>query len=241
MKRVTDDLYKHNRELHEFGYIVSHNLRSPVANIMGITNFMEMEMDDPETIAYCVRNLKGSVFRLDEVIKDLSKILSTTDNSVDLVLEKVDLAETVGNIQQDMAEKIERSNTCIDITPGTFVIFSHKAYIYSIFFNLISNSIKYRTKADPFIDIHLSQDAETIFILFRDNGCGIDLNRHGEDLFKPYKRFHTHIEGKGLGMFLLKSHVEALGGEISLTSEPGNGTTFKISLLKGDTVLTEKN
>jgi PAS domain S-box-containing protein len=241
MKRVTDDLYKHNRELHEFGYIVSHNLRSPVANIMGIANLMEMEKDDPETIAYCVSNLKGSVSRLDEVIKDLSKILSTTDNSVDLVSEKVDLAETVRNIQQDMADKIEKSNTRINITPGTFVIYSHKAYIYSIFFNLISNSIKYRSEADPFIDIQLSQDADNVFIIFTDNGCGMDLNRHGEDLFKPYKRFHTHVEGKGLGMFLLKSHVEALGGEINLTSKPNRGTTFKISLLKGEMVATKKN
>ncbi|MEO7215158.1 HAMP domain-containing sensor histidine kinase [Mucilaginibacter sp.] len=84
------------------------------------------------------------------------------------------------------------------------------------------------------MDIHLSQDAKMIFIIFTDNGCGIDLDRHGEDLFKPYKRFHIHIEGKGLGLFLVKSHVEALGGVISLTSAMGMGTTFKITLLKGD-------
>jgi PAS domain S-box-containing protein len=234
MKRVTNDLYKHNRELHEFGYIVSHNLRSPVANIMGITNLMEMEKDDPETIAYCLNNLKSSVSRLDEVIKDLSKILSTTDSSVDLVSEQVDLAETVRNIKKDLSDKITRSHTRIDITPGTFRIYSHKAYIYSILYNLISNAIKYRSEQEPLIDIHLSQDEEMIFIKFTDNGCGIDLERHGDDLFKPYKRFHTHIEGKGLGMFLVKSHVEALGGEISLASQAGMGTTFEISLLKGE-------
>ncbi|MEO7215593.1 PAS domain-containing protein [Mucilaginibacter sp.] len=143
MKRVTDDLYKHNRELHEFGYIVSHNLRSPVANIMGISNLMELDKDEPETISYCLKNLKSSVSRLDEVIKDLSKILSTTDSSMDLIIEQVDLAETVRNIRKDLAEKIVRSHTRINITPGTFRVYSHKAYIYSIFFNLISNSIKY--------------------------------------------------------------------------------------------------
>jgi PAS domain S-box-containing protein len=233
MKRVTDDLYKHNRELHEFGYIVSHNLRSPVANIIGIANLMETEKDDPETIAYCVNNLKNSISRLDEVIKDLSKILSSTDNSVDLISEKVDLSETVRNIEEDLSDKITRSHTRIDLTPGTFRIVSHRAYIYSIFFNLISNAIKYRSERDPFIDIQLSQDEERVFIKFTDNGCGIDLERHGEDLFKPYKRFHTHIEGKGLGLFLVKSHIEALGGEISLISTVGKGTTFSISLLKG--------
>jgi signal transduction histidine kinase len=204
---------------------------------MGIANLMETEKDDPETIAYCVNNLKSSTSRLDEVIKDLSKILSTTDSSVDLIAEQVDLAETVRNIKKDLSDKITRSHTRIDITPGTFCIYSHKAYIYSIFFNLISNSIKYRSDDEPVIDIHLSQDEESVFIKFTDNGCGIDLERHGEDLFKPYKRFHTHIEGKGLGLFLVKSHVEALGGEISLTSTVGKGTTFTISLLKGEVPL----
>jgi signal transduction histidine kinase len=153
---------------------------------------------------------------------------------VDLVSEQVDLAETVRNIKKDLSDKITRSHTRIDITPGTFRIYSHKAYIYSILYNLISNAIKYRSEQEPLIDIHLSQDEEMIFIKFTDNGCGIDLERHGDDLFKPYKRFHTHIEGKGLGMFLVKSHVEALGGEISLASQAGMGTTFEISLLKGE-------
>jgi signal transduction histidine kinase len=71
-----------------------------------------------------------------------------------------------------------------------------------------------------------------INIKFIDNGCGIDLERHGDELFKPYKRFHIHIEGKGLGLFLVKSHVEALGGEISVVSKPGTGTTFTICLPK---------
>lgn len=101
MKRVTDDLYKHNRELHQFGYIVSHNLRSPVANIMGIANLMELEKDGPETVTHCLNNLKSSVSRLDGVIKDMSKILSSTDSSAVLVFEPVDLSETVRNIKND--------------------------------------------------------------------------------------------------------------------------------------------
>ena len=205
LKRVTDDLYKNNRELHEFGYIVSHNLRSPIANIMGIATLMEMEANDPDTVNDCIKNLKKSISRLDEVIKDLSKILSSTDSSAELTTEQVDLAETIRNIETDMADKIAGSHTRIKVTPGTFLLYSHKAYIYSIFFNLISNSIKYKSEQSPLIDICISQDLDKILIRFTDNGCGIDLNRHGEELFKPYKRFHTHIEGKGLGMFLVKA------------------------------------
>jgi PAS domain S-box-containing protein len=232
MKRITDDLYKHNRELHEFGYIVSHNLRSPVANIMGIATLLEIEKDDPETVSFCTHNLKSSIARLDEVIQDLSKILSTTDSSVELILERVDLAETIRHVKTDLADKILQNQARIDVTPKTFPIYSHKAYIYSVFFNLIANSLKYRSEKVPVISIHLSRKEATDCIVFTDNGCGIDLERHGEELFKPYKRFHTHVEGKGLGLFLVKSHVEALGGKISVVSAPAAGATFTIGLPK---------
>ena len=234
MKHVTEDLYKRNRELHEFGYIVSHNLRSPVANIMGIATLLEMETDDPETVAHCVKDLKVSIFRLDDVIKDLSKILSSTDSSVDLLTEPLNLSEIIGNVQTDLAEKIAQTNTRIEVNGGTSPICSHKAYIYSIFFNLISNAIKYRSAKAPLIKIDIVHDAAAVAIKVSDNGIGIDLNRHGHELFKPYKRFHSHLEGKGLGLFLVKSHVEALGGQITVVSEQGEGTTFNIWLPQND-------
>jgi PAS domain S-box-containing protein len=233
MKRITDDLYKHNRELHEFGYIVSHNLRSPVANIMGLANLLEIEKDDPDTVSYCTTNLKIAITRLDEVILDLSKILSATDSSEELVAEEVDLAETIRNIETDLADKIGRSEARIVVTPGTFLILSHKAYIYSIFFNLISNAIKYRSDNNPVIRVNVEHQDQMVQIVIADNGIGIDMERHGEDVFKPYKRFHTNVEGKGLGMFLVKSHIDALGGSISLSSTPREGTTFTILLPTG--------
>lgn len=230
MKRITDDLYKHNRELHEFGYIVSHNLRSPVANIMGIATLLEIEKDDPETVAYCTTNLKHAISRLDEVILDLSKILNATDSSVELDKERIDLSETIFNINTDLADKISRNNARIEMTPGTFFIQSHKAYLYSIFLNLITNAIKYRSETDPVIAVDISFEDTMIRIVFSDNGRGIDLERHEVELFKPYKRFHADVEGKGLGLFLVKSHIDVLGGEISVSSKPGAGTTFTIML-----------
>lgn len=230
MKRITDDLYKNNQELHEFSYIVSHNLRPPVTNIMGIATLLEMEQDDPETVSYCATNLKTSISRLDEVILDLSKILNATDSSVDRAAEPVDLTETILNIETDLADKLLRNHVQIKVSPGTFVIHSHKAHVYSIFFNLITNAIKYRSESDPVISVGFVSKGAMVYIIFTDNGLGIDLDRYGDDLFKPYKRFHTDVEGKGLGMFLIRSHVETLKGEISVISEPGAGTSFHIIL-----------
>lgn len=232
MKRITEDLYKHNRELHEFSYIISHNLRSPVANIMGIADLLEMDMDDRETVSYCTTSLKTSIGRLDEVIRDLAKILKATDGSAELMFEQIDLAEIIRNIEIDLADKVSLNHARILVTPGSLFIHSHKAYIHSIFFNLISNSIKYRTKENPVIAIDMSDMDNNVKIIIKDNGRGFDLERHGEDLFKPYKRFHSGVEGKGLGMFLVKSHIDMLGGDIEVSSKPGEGTLFMISLPK---------
>lgn len=230
MQRVTADLFKRNRELHEFGYIVSHNLRSPVANIKGIAMLMESEIDHPDKVKQYISSLTSSISRLDEVIVDLSKILSSQDNPASLNLEELDLRDIITNIQTDLAENISKTNTLIYLTGGSFIMRSHKAYVYSIFLNLISNSIKYKYKEAPVIAIDIVHQNEIIMIHYKDNGTGIDLSRHGEDIFKPYKRFHSAIDGKGLGLFLVRSHIEAMNGQISIMSEPNKGVSFTISL-----------
>jgi signal transduction histidine kinase len=101
--------------------------------------------------------------------------------------------------------------------------------LYSALFNLIGNAIKYRSVKKPEILIQIDQSALETKIKISDNGIGIDLVKHGDDLFKPYKRFATEIEGKGLGLFLVKSHVEALHGTITVESNIGVGTSFIIT------------
>lgn len=230
LKRLADDLYKRNRELYQFGYIVSHNLRKPVANIMGIATLLESEMDDFETVTACTRNLKTSIESLDDVIKDLSKILSDTDGSTRLQKECIDLFELIENIKASLKDVIAQSGAVIEaaLQPGTII--SHKAYIYSIFYNLVSNAIKYKSDKPPMVKIAVHADEETVYIMVSDNGIGIDTDKHADELFKPYRRFNFNAEGKGLGLFLIKSHIDALDGKIYIHSKAGHGTTFNISL-----------
>jgi signal transduction histidine kinase len=117
------------------------------------------------------------------------------------------------------------------LLPETPVVFnSHKAYLYSILFNLISNAVKYRSEQSPVIRVEVTLENSDLRIQVADNGTGIDLQKHGQAIFKPYQRFNTTKEGKGLGLFLVKSHVKALNGTIEVTSEPDRGTTFAILL-----------
>jgi PAS domain S-box-containing protein len=233
LRLFTDELFKRNKELQQFGYIISHNLRSPVANILGIANLLEMEKDDPETIAHCARSLTTATTSLDHVIKDLNQILSINDHAAELMKEPVNLNELIGIVIADLLPMIERAGAMIETDLGPVVLNLHKAYLYSIFFNLISNSIKYRSMEAPRIRITAENTDQNTTIKVSDNGIGIDLVKHKEELFKPYKRFETSVEGKGLGLFLIKSHVDALNGTLTLASEPGKGTTFIFDLPNG--------
>ncbi len=230
LQRFTQELFKRNKELQQFGYVISHNLRSPVANIIGISNLLEIDRDDPETVDHCVKSLKVAINSLDSVIKDLSTILSINDDTAGLIKETINLSELINNVSADLAGIIEHTETIIHNDTNGIELVSHKAYLYSIFYNLISNSIKYRSANVPQISISARLEKDKVTVNVADNGIGIDLVRHEGEIFKPYKRFETSIEGKGLGLFLVKSHVEVLNGEISISSTLGKGTTFTIIL-----------
>jgi len=109
-----------------------------------------------------------------------------------------------------------------------------KSCLYSIFYNLISNSLKYRhPDVAPIIEITSHRINNKTRLRFKDNGLGIDVEKNADLLFGLYKRFHFHVEGKGLGLFMVKAHVEVLGGKINLASEVNKGCEFKIEFDEG--------
>ena len=230
MGRVTADLFERNRELHEFAYIISHNLRSSVANIKSLATLMEMETEIPLQLLPYLANLNSSISSMDEVIIDLSKILSTNNRAAELKIEPIDLQVIIKLIKDDLATKIVQSHARINIAGDLLIIYSHEAYIYSILFNLIGNSIKYKSNVSPMINIEVRHIAEKLIIHYTDNSFGIDLSRHGKDIFKPYQAFHPTLKGKGLGLFLVKNYIEALGGSLHLKSEVNQGLSYTITL-----------
>ena len=230
LKRLADDLYKRNRELQTFSYVVSHNLRLPVANIAGLVSLLEMDKDDPETFEESLLKLRASTNSLDNVITDLSKIVSIGDSAIELTRECIDIVQVIVSVEADLASIIEHSGTTIKYIDKPFRILSHKAYMYSIFYNLVYNAIKYKGNRAPEISINIITNAQSAIITVTDNGVGIDLDKHLDDLFKPYKKFNPEISVKVLGLFLVKNHVEALNGIILVESELGLGTTFSIIL-----------
>ncbi len=227
--KMLSDIVQHNKDLEQFAYIISHNLRSPVANILGLSTLIENSPEmDKKTFEECMKGLTLSVKKLDEVIVDLNYILQTR-KEINEKKEVVNFLELTNNIKTSINSQLQNQNITISTHFDVSEFFTIKSYIYSIFFNLISNSIKYRNPTTPLsIDIQSKKINNKLVLEFKDNGLGIDLVTHGHTLFGLYKKFHTHIEGKGIGLYMVKTQVEILGGKISVASEVNIGTTFTI-------------
>ena len=227
--KTNDELVKHNNELLQFSFTVSHNLRGPVARMLGLMNLISISNDAAEKNAY-IELLQKSTNELDAILKDLNLIIDTR-NGISKVREKIFLVDEWKKGISLLQGYIKSEYTITtDFTTVTHV-YAVRAMIQNIFFNLISNAIRYRS-ADRSLSIEVSSYRKelTTFIKIKDNGLGIDLVAHGDSIFKLYKRFHTHVAGKGLGLYLIKTQVETLGGSIAVESEINKGTTFTISL-----------
>ncbi len=228
LKKINEELIFRNEQLDKYVYVISHNIRGPVATLIGLIDLLEHETDNGK-ITMIVNNMGKTTQKLDEVIIDLNKVLSAK-NIVKDAKENVNLKLLMEDVCQILSHEIKQvhANTILDFN-GVNQLYTIKSYLHSVFFNLLSNAIKYRNENVP-LEIKISSVAKNdgIEIYFSDNGLGIDLATNREKIFGLYKRFHIHVEGKGLGLHLSKSQIEALGGTIAVESEVNKGTSFII-------------
>jgi signal transduction histidine kinase len=228
-EKITNDLLQRNNALEQFTYIISHNLRAPVANIIGLAAYSSTIKIEDEEVGEIIKNISRSADKLDEVISDLNQVLqvnkSVTEN-IDLVL----LPALIEDIKFSIKNLIEKEQVSIVCNfEGNGEIYSLKSFMHSIFYNLILNSIKYR-RADttPIINISTKITDGNMTIVYNDNGRGIDISKYGNEIFGLYKRFDTSVDGKGMGLFMVKMQVESLGGNIAINSAIDKGSTFTI-------------
>ena len=229
-EKMINEMVQRNRDLEQFSFIVSHNIRSPISTLLGLTSMMEYELSEDEKEAL-VKGIKQSATKLDTVIRDVNDILNVKK---ELLQSKVNIKLNllVNSVMGDIQGMINKSSAKIDVDFSAIdSVNTVSPYLYSIFLNLISNGIKYaKLEVAPEIKIWTEKKEDLIFIYFSDNGIGIDLKKNKEHIFGLYKRFNLEIEGKGMGLFMVKTQVAALNGTIEVESEPGVGTTFKIML-----------
>ena len=222
---------KQNERLLNFSYIISHNLRSHTSNIASIVSLIqssetEQEKEQMMQLLVSVSNL------LNETMLHLNEVINIRTN-VNLVTESLNLKEYIDNVMKIFSEQIISKEVKIsNLIPDDLMINYNPAYLESILFNLISNAIRY-SHPDRKISIVLkwviANDKKILEI--SDNGIGIDLVKYGSKIFGMYKTFSNDPTSKGVGLFITKNQIEAMGGTITVESKLNVGTTFKIEIV----------
>ncbi len=229
--RLIEQIQRRNADLENFSYVLSHNIRSPVANILGLLHIFEGRDELSDFNQQILSHLDETAAHLDEMIRDLNYILQVRRTGT-LPTETIHLKELIEKVQHTLAREIRDSGAVIDVDlTNCTTLQSNPAYLHSILFNLFSNAIKYhRPGKIPLLKLSARKEKGEVILTMQDNGIGMDLSHDPERIFGLYTRLTSEKQGKGIGLYLVKEQVTALGGTIAVESKPGKGSTFTIRL-----------
>jgi two-component system, sensor histidine kinase LadS len=232
LAQSNEELKKHVHQLEQFSFIAAHNLRAPVARILGLVNILDYVNPGNPDNSGILNKIVASAHDLDVIVHDLGAILDAQKNKIEKT-ECIDINRLIEKIIHRHKPDIDHDGIIIETLIAAPCVVAVPAYLDSILSNLISNSVKYRAEhRTPIILIATEETNLNATIIVHDNGIGFDSKLFNHKLFEPFQRFHTHKDGKGLGMFLVKTQVIAMNGTIALTSEPDVGTHVIITLPK---------
>jgi light-regulated signal transduction histidine kinase (bacteriophytochrome) len=222
----TAELELANRQLIDFCNIVSHNLRAPLVNISLLVDYLKESKDEDEQIDL-LKKTKLVTNHLNEVFSELVESIQIKQDT-EIRSDKIILKDCLDSILIGFGSEIEAYEADIQINfNDVHEVYNPRTYIDSILTNLISNALKYKSPdRKPVVKIKLEKINGNIILSVTDNGLGIDLIKHRDNLFKIRKTFHKHPDAKGFGLYLIKTQVEAIGGKIWATSIPNIGSTF---------------
>lgn len=225
LRKLVETTAEQNGRLKDFSYIISHNFRSSVANIEGLIGVLK---DDPSNLEY-MRMLQQTTSKLSEAIGNINELLNFEKGVTDMDRQATNVCEVINNVIELNNKVIKEKNLEIEIdVPKDLVLRTIPVYLESILHNLITNAIKYgTTQSRKKINIRSRVHKKFVSLKVQDFGLGIDLKKYQDKVFKLGSRFHSKEgDGHGMGLFMTKHQVEAMGGKIDVQSEVNVGTTF---------------
>ena len=229
LRHANKELVAQNAQLEQYAFITAHNLKAPVARLKGLVNIFELTNNSSNSNNEIVYRIKEASLDMDDVISDINKILKIKNFSQQ-DRKDVNIEILIDKIKKRLEDRIHENKTTVETGLQSITLPSIDTYLESILYNLIYNGIKYsREGVDSYIRVQSYRSRNRVYIEVKDNGIGIDLDRFGEKIFGLYQRFHDHVNGKGIGLYLVKTQVEALNGKIAVESEVNKGTSFKLS------------
>ncbi len=232
-RQLTDansEMLQQNTQLEQYAFVTAHNLRGPVARILGLISIVNRDdVSDPVNL-FALENVRQETQRLDDVIRDMNQILEI-QKSTRNELEALNLRYWIARVLESFKQELQDIGATVQMeVQDDSTVFFVKAYLDSILYNLISNAIKYRNPENKLVLTLRAEPTNDSYtcVSVSDNGLGLDLSRYGHQVFSLYKRFHLHKDGKGLGLYLIKTQMEALGGKIEVESRVNEGSTFRL-------------
>ena len=229
-EQLIRELTQNNKDLQQFSYITSHNLRAPLSNLTGLLHLIDdIPIEDPE-LKEILDGFNKSTHLLNETINDLVKVIIIKDNP-SIEKEELMLKDIFEDVFSQLSFLIGLHKPIIKFNfDEVSFLNTNKSYLESILLNLLTNAIKYKSATRKLkINITANKMDDCVVLIFKDNGIGIDLERNGNKIFGLYQRFHDYPDSKGLGLYLVKSQVETMGGTIGIESEVNVGTTFTLT------------
>jgi len=219
-----------NKKLTNFAHIVTHNLKEHAGNFESLLSFYKdssLQQDKDDIIDHLITvsdSLTNTISNLRDIV---SKQLNTKIEIKPLIFN-----DFVNRVKDLLEVEIIRTNAIINNNvSNNLTLYSNEAYLESIVLNLASNALKYsHPERSPIINIDSIIKDDTTIITLADNGIGIDLDKHGNNIFGLYKTFHDNENSEGIGLHITKNQIEALGGHIDVQSTVNKGTTFIITI-----------
>ncbi len=224
------DLMKYTKELEQFAYVATHDLRAPILNLNGILDIFKKRGYVTRENQAIVHRIDGSVKRINATLHDLIRVVAYR-NTLDDEAKEQYFEQVFTDIKKDISFQIEEAGAKISSdfreAPKINYIPGH---LRSILLNLMTNAIKFHsTKRPPVISVRTSLEKKHLCLQVKDNGIGIDESKK-EKVFGLFQRLTTSAPGNGMGLYITKSLVEAMGGTIDFNSQPEKGTEFKVLL-----------
>ncbi len=228
LQELSGNLANKNRQLQDFAYIVSHNLRSPMSNLVALMNLYENEKS-AEQKEFLVRKIGEVTRSFSKTIDELTEVVKIRQQ-INIEFQHHRFEEVVEDIKTMLDRQIVNSNSQIhyDFSACDTIRYP-KVYLESILLNLITNAIKYRSEQRE-LTVRLSTRMVdgSILLICEDNGLGIDLKKFGDKIFGMNKTFHPNPDSRGMGLFITRNQIESLGGSITVESELGKGSVFTV-------------
>ena len=232
LEKINAGFVATNDKLDNFIFATSHDLKAPINNLQGLLNLLFM-IPATDPVQESIRNkMNASVVVLNSNINRIEQLM-LIDSQPDKDVVEVNISELLFQIMEEKAEFIDAGKVSIDTNFEIAVVHYSQSGIKEILLNLISNSIKYKSPDRPGkIEISTYLKDEFIVLRIADNGLGMDVELHGDQIFGLFKRFHKNLSGSGVGLYLVKQIVERNGGRIKAQSKIGVGTIFELFLQK---------